>query len=114
MSELTDWQTILEFAKEIRELKDERNALLNQLADIRDLFETPKVKGQHEVAWLASVASPEGVYEYVKANVESLMLKNTKLLEYVQGEADHHCLEDTECGVCRSCKARLLLENKYD
>jgi hypothetical protein len=50
----------------------ERDVLVCDLANIRDLFPIPERDGPHEVEWLECMAYPESVPAYVKAKVESL------------------------------------------
>lgn len=40
---------------------------------------------------------------------DALRTQNQALLAVVESAANHHCLEDGECGVCLSCRARAAL-----
>ena len=49
-------------------------------------------------------------FETLKADYDTLLAQNQALLSVVESAASPHCLEDEECGVCLSCRARAAIK----
>ena len=63
-----------------------------------------------EIEWLNSESVHwKNEWSTESAITDALRAENQKLLDVVEIAADHHCLEDEECEVCLSCRARAAL-----